>query len=256
MENGQQEYLSGFCPTGVERIPWEVMVEMGVVYPPSKLQEMLFEAHDYLVAVPGPHQQRRRELGFYWFENWTHILSEKRAKAAVDSGVVLCRFGQVAAHVDSFHSSTESSGVLMMAGGEGHLGHLRAAEWVHHNVGYSVLLLEQDRYFERKPRGWPFLPLDMRLSMWYYSGLWSCVSVIPLLDPTVVDPAEVNAHYDRVFKETHVLFSFATEGDPFEKIKRSRGVQAGFTAIPRYDWPDTTTHVQRLMEDVELPWSN
>ena len=129
------------------------------------------------------------------------------------------------------------------AGGEGHPGHRHAVDWMAKYVRVKILLLDKDEYLEGKKRGGPFLPLEVRLSMWSHHYGVDILSVMSSKQST----SSQAEHYGEIFALIGADYCFVTEEDPNADEKRSRGRRASFTLIPRLDVPSTTDMVTKLI---------
>lgn len=242
------EYLRGFRISGLEGVDYGRMTAEHLVISPLPLANILTSAFQYLRTFPGEHLNERRELAPEWLGWWINYLSgfpssnellvpSDKLKSIEDIGGVL-------------RSRKEASGVLFVAAAEGHEGHRHAARWMKDHVKTVVWLFEQDEYLKRKPRGAPFLPLEVRLSMWAHHPGVDLASITPYTDCLNVD--ELNAYYKRIFKTTDATYCFATKGDPNLEAKIGRGQSAKFTTIPFFPVPSTTERVEILMPDITI----
>lgn len=233
------EYLSQFRPDIRERISLEEMIADGKVYEPAKIGEVLKQAREFLMNEAGPNLARRQISTPKWLNWWIDYLSG----IPKDSPNKRKIFPLEELHEQILKTTT--SGVLFAAAAEGHPGHRFAVNWMRTWVDSVILLLEQDPYLALKEREFPFLPLDIRLSMWNWHQGVDFLSVLPAVDPEI----SASDHYARIFTAVGADYCFATRGDPHLEEKMGRGKRAWFTTIPYLPILSTTQRVERLMPD-------
>jgi len=241
----------------VSSATWQEMLGSGKPFNAAILREYLLDSYLHLITEPGPNLDKRRELElsdswlWFWVDyleafehhqdfNHAHLVSfEKLAEA-----IKIEKENATVIKVPE-DGGGASSGVLFVGGLEGHEGHRLAVDWMLRHVNVPVVLFEQDEYFNIKERKKPFLPLQVRLSMWSYYNRNLFMSVLPLKEEGVSE----RRHYQNLFDRIDADFCFATSGDPHEEEKRGRGKEAYFTLIPYRNVPRTTLRVQKLFED-------
>lgn len=223
---------------------WQRLVEQREVLAPKVLLDVLRYAKWFLAEEPGPNMYRRRELAREWFRIWEKqipesldILRDPRDFVASDK---VMPFEEVA---NFLNKRQGASGVLFVAGAEGHAGHLHAASYMAGSVDYPVWVFEQDRYLLQKKRKAPFLPLAVRLSMWHYSPL-AVLTVAPNRPPHLSEAS----HYANLFQRLGADFCFADEDDPHCEEKIKRGKPADFLIITHLPVERTTNRVKKLFD--------
>ncbi|OGM13178.1 hypothetical protein A2W15_04605 [Candidatus Woesebacteria bacterium RBG_16_41_13] len=217
------EYLSDFRPEVLGGLTLDEMVQNRMVISPGYLGVALAEASEFLSTVPGPHLNQRREGLRDWLNFWINHLSKFSPESTTLTPSVKLQRNLVdlaaAVEVDRSHGLT--SGVLLLATGEGHAGHRSAAEYMSGVVDKVVYLFEPDSYFGQNPgRRRPFLPRTVILSLWDY---WPYVGYTGMIPPRDVTE-DMNVFYADVVRRTGVDLSFTTRGDPnlATKIRRGR----------------------------------
>lgn len=231
---------------------WEMMISEGVVFGPNRLREILRKARRLLETAPGPNLATRYELAQGWFSYWNQLISDKAeempdGQSPFVKSAKLMPVDNVVAYLAGSSYRHHESGVLFVAGAEGHEGHLHAAKWMTDHLGSwpcPIWVFEQNSYFAVKERGLPFLPLLVRLSMWhYYPGL-RIITVAPERRAGVPEAT----HYQEIFDHLGATYCFAEELDPHRKEKVGRGEPAPFLVIPHLPVEATTTRVERLLD--------
>jgi hypothetical protein len=238
----------------VSTTSWQEILGSGKPINAAILREYLLDSYLHLITEPGPNLDLRIELELSenWLTYWVDYLKAFEHHQDLNH-----------AHIVPFEKLSEvikvekenakvikvpedgggaSSGVLFVGGLEGHEGHRLAVDWMLRHVNVPVVLFEQDEYFSVKERKRPYLPLEVRLSMWSYYNRNLFMSVLPLKEEGVSD----REHYQNLFDRVYADFCFATSGDPHEEEKRGRGKEAYFTLIPYRNVPRTTLRVQKL----------
>lgn len=228
------EYLNEYGKDLIGDYNWQEMLSTGNPIDLLLLSHFLSQANYYLITEPGPNREQRAAAAHDWLGWWReHLRDGKKNRAS------LVPISEVASIIEG----GGPAGVLFMGGGEGHSGHRFAVERM--SLVRPVLLFEQDEYLKAKKREKPFLPLEVRLSMWSYFKPGLVISVTP---EKAVGVSE-KEHYQAVFDATGADYCFVTEGDPNQEEKRARGKQSPITLIPRVDTPSTTLRVQKLFPD-------
>lgn len=113
----------------------------------------------------------------------------------------------------------KDTGMLFVAGAEGHKGHVWAARYMANIVPVTIWGFEQPEYMRRKARKAPFLSLPLRLSMWFYKPLLNHLTVLPLNESSTSD----NDHYNELFMRSGARYFFVHEKDPYLTEKLGRG---------------------------------
>ncbi len=233
------EYLSNFGKDAINILGWRKILEIGEPVDRKSLQDFLTSANEFLTREPGPHLAERREYSIDWLRWWSEFIKAQRTDQR--PGLLL-----PIEHIRRYKDPDIITGVLFAGGMEGHRGHRHAVNWMLSFVR-PVLLLEQDEYLASKERKAPFLPLNIRLSMWSFYSPDLIISVLPKRNPEVSE----KDHYQTIFDATGAEYCFATEGDPNQEEKRVRGKPATFTLIPYAPAAPTTFRVQRLDSEVD-----
>jgi len=231
------EYLKQFGSELIKSYSWQEILESGEPIDRKTLSEFLIRANHFLTTEPGPHLTQRREYSTDWLKWWVAYI---KVAGTDKRPALLLPVNRIRSYVDP----DTPSGVLFAGGLEGHPGHLWAVKWMLFFVK-PVLLFEQDEYLAGKDRQAPFLPLEVRLSMWSHYSPDLTISVVPQRNPAVTE----SGHYKSLFDATGADYCFVTDGDPFAEQKMARGKPASFTLIPNLLTPRTTERVQKLFED-------
>ena len=226
-------------------ITWQEMLSARMYIGPRPLLRFLSEAKTWLIEEEGPNLINRILYVPGWLDLWIKLLRKKQEisdEIIYDPEVnVATPFGEVAELIE--RNGRIGSGIIFMAGGEGHGGHRYAIDYMKRDLKYSVLALEEDVYNEtHKVRGGNFLPLEVRISMWLHYGV-RCVTVLP----TQEEGIDINTHYQSLFAQSGAERFAFTASDPDAWEKRQRGNPL---IIPHRDTEiGTTDRVKRLMED-------
>lgn len=221
MTSEQDKYFRHFKPENVQlpNVSWEEMIDRKVVFGPTLLRKVLSEANDYLTTAEGPNLERRKVIVPPWFDYWRDLLvftPEWTEEGLIDSGNKLQYFENIKEILSLQPNKT--SGGLFVAAAEGHAGHIHAAEYMSGEVDVVVWGFEQESYMLGKPRGGSFLPLEVRLSMWFYMKNIDILTVIPEID----EGTGVNEHYDSLFEQLGIDVMFYDENDPYAELKSRR----------------------------------
>lgn len=132
---------------------WQFLIENQKILSPGLALQALRLANDFLITAPGPNLSRRLQLVPQWFSWWFRILTDRErttAEYVKNEGIIsFDRVGQ------RLHNE-KNTGVLFVAGAEGHEGHRDAADWMRLFV-VPIWAFEQDSYFRMvdKARGGP-----------------------------------------------------------------------------------------------------
>ena len=222
------------------------MLESNRPIDPVTLKTFLEKANNLLVTTPGPNLIERQLLAPEWLGWWIDYLK--------DAGKLIKQKGTITNidNIKKITAKTRPTGVLFAGGFEGHPGHRGSVKYMEGDCHVRpIILLEQDSYIAGKDRKGPFLPLEVRLSMWSYYSKNIVVSVLPE-PPKPLEPNEedsLNIHYQKIFDQTGADYCFADGKDRLVETKTSRGAIANFTHIPHIEYVSTTERVQQLCED-------
>lgn len=251
------KYFKHFESEHTPKITWQEMIEENVVIGPVVLRNVLKEANDFLTSEPGPNLAKRKKIVPPWFDYWRSKLLLARVDKPdnfVRSNRKMVSFDEVPAiHENWPEVIGRETGILFVAGAEGHAGHVHAAEHMRTNAGFVTWAFEQEDYMLEKPRNGSFLPLEVRLSMWFYEHNIDLLTVLPGRE----SGRSISEHYKLLFEKSGVGVMFADEYDPFlhQKIGRIniRPIPK-YATIPHLDVPSTSDGVERLMDlDVSTP---
>jgi hypothetical protein len=222
---------------------WQEMIRTGEVIEPETLIKILLLAKNFLITAPGPNRAARSELVPPWYDQWWRLILDSQPEKKK-----LRPFTQVKPYLTE-NSLVDHSGVLFVAGAEGHEGHLHAASYMKENVLCTILAFEQDSYFTivGKERGAPFLPLEVRLSMWHYSPSVDLLTVLPERMLGVPE----DEHYQALFEQLGARYCFAEAIDPNCEEKIARGEKVSFLVIPHLPVAPTTDRVEHLFPESE-----
>jgi hypothetical protein len=240
------DYFHNFETELLPKITWEEMVKEGKIISPRLLIKILRQAKEFLITTPGPNLEKRKVLVPEWLDYWTIILKKSRTlslKNLINPEVVssdkITAFDQVR---EKLHLRQQyQAGVLFVAGAEGHAGHLFALEEMSHR-SFPVWVFEQDNYFKHKIRPGPFLPLEVRLSMWCCDQRMGLVSVAPECPYA----GDLNSHYKKLFDQTGASRCFADILDPNAMKKVMRGEFSITNLLHHRSTASTSDRVERL----------
>lgn len=235
------EYLKDFGKDVDRFLSWQEILERGEPIVKVSLIDFLTRANNFLTQELGPNLERRRRLAPDWLGFWILDLKYSRKDQRPALLLPLDR-------IRRYQDPDFPTGVLFAGALEGHQGHREAVNWMLRFVR-PIILFEQDDYVATKERKAPFLPLEVRLSMWSYYHPNLILSVMPKREPGVPE----NEHYQSIFETIGADYCFATEDDSHVEEKRKRGKSAYFTLIPYVDTESTTLRVQKLAPDDEDP---
>lgn len=221
---------------------WRTMIARQEVLAPAVLATVLKQAKDFLVTQPGPNLARRRQLAPPWLDYWLDKIENwfdlENSRPGFVCSYKLMTFNEVADFLKR-NQLVESSGILFVAGAEGHEGHVRAAKYMAWHCQAPIWVFEQNSYLMKKERKLPFLPLEVRLSMWQRSPL-SVLTVAPEKLPAVSE----SEHYLGLFKQLGARYCFADDRDPNREEKIKRGELADFLIISHLPVASTTERVE------------
>lgn len=245
-------YFYNFKTELIPQVTWQEVLEDKVLVTPRELINILDEAREFLSTAEGPNLMKRRELAGEWFGWWRLNLIMHNTRSEYDFDVLrkkLCPIERVRNRLPGVGAFYKDSGVLNVAGAEGHAGHVAAAFEMSEKV-HAIWAFEQDSYFKLKPRPAPFLPLTVRLWMWAYSPL-SIVTV----SPEVSTDLTLNDHYQKLFNLMGADRSFADVYDPNLEVKIRRGKPGpnGFqdNILHHIDTLQTSERVMQLFPGVD-----
>lgn len=160
-ERLQPEYFANFRSEEIPECTWQELLSEGKAISPSFLVRILEDAKKFLITEAGPNLGRRQFLVPKWLDYWIDWLSAIRSEEYGATEFVrserLVPFESVKRLLEET-GQIRNSGVLFLAGGEGHPGHVFAAnymrrKWVDYNQLFSVWAFEQEPYLAKKPRG-------------------------------------------------------------------------------------------------------
>lgn len=217
------EYFHSFESDALPKIDWQEMFDKKMVFAPQNVVAALKEAEGLLVTLPGPNLERRRILAPKWFEYWKELLTTSSYESdtgLVPSGNKLIEFEGLPGFLETRYKDI-NTGMIFVAGAEGHKGHLHAAKYMAGKVPVTIWGFEQPKYMQRKARKAPFLPLSLRLLMWFYVPEITHLTVLP----RNVSGKSDNDHYNGLFVSSGARYFFVHEKDPYLKEKLARGVQ-------------------------------
>jgi len=144
--------IESFLPHGCSG---EALLAEGKVFSPYRLSMILLEAKRLLQTAPGPNLTRRYSLAEGWYNSWLRTITSsieertKRTSLFVESNKLMSE-DKVSAYLLKNGVLEDESGVLFVAGAEGHAGHLHAARWMAEYLGNwpcPIWVFEQDSYF-------------------------------------------------------------------------------------------------------------
>lgn len=256
-ERPKPEYFTHFESQNLPDCNWREMLARKEVLSPLVITKVLLEAREFLTTEPGPNLEKRRRIVPPWISYWTTRLVGLTAYSLIETrpGFVrsekLMTYDRVGGWLEE-RGCQNYAGVLFVAGAEGHAGHVYAANYmasqrVRGRPLFSVWSFEQDSYLMCKERKAPFLPLELRLSMWNFHRP-EIITVSPEKRTDVSD----KDHYDKLFKLLGVKYCFADEKDPYRDQKIQRGRTDINVIIPHIDIEGTTERVEKLMPDTEF----
>jgi hypothetical protein len=247
-----QPRIESLLPPGCS---WETLLSEGKALGPDRLLAILREAKALLETAPGPNLARRYDLAQGWFNCWFRLIQRERREEVDRPSLFieshkLIPVDKVATYLAENQVLRNESGVLFVAGAEGHAGHFHAIRWMADHLGSwpcPIWVFEQDSYLTKKERGSPFLPLVVRLSMWHYHPQARVITVAPERDMEVPEAR----HYKEIFDCLGVTFCFAEELDPLREEKIRRGEEASFLIIPHLPVEATAERVEKLFPGAE-----
>ncbi|KKR30838.1 hypothetical protein A2715_01920 [Candidatus Woesebacteria bacterium RIFCSPHIGHO2_01_FULL_39_32] len=246
-----EQYFHSFDSDALPSVDWQEMLDKRVVFAPQNILAALKEAEQLLVSHPGPNLERRKVLAPEWFGYWKDLLIAfpyESDTGLMFSGDKLVKFEDLSRLLESRYKD-ENTGMIFVAGAEGHKGHIHAAKYMASVVPVTVWGFEQDEYMQRKARKAPFLPLQLRLSMWFYEPTVTHLAVLPSNLSGLPD----NDHYNELFIMAGVKYFFVHEKDPYLSQKLVRGGQDLDRTIRHpFHILSTTEAVQELMPEVSL----
>src|SRR3989344_2433690 len=238
-------FFINFESEALPKITWQEMLDKKVVFAPQNVLAALKEAEQLLVTHPGPNFARRKVLAPEWFGYWKDLLKAPQLESGtglVSSGDKLVKFEDLSSLLETKYRD-ENTGMLFVAGAEGHKGHVHAAKYMARVVPVTIWGFEQDEYMQRKQRKGPFLSLPLRLSMWVHEGPLTHLTVLPRNTRDLPD----NDHYNGLFLGSGAKYFFVHEKDPYLTEKLARGEQDLDCRITHpYPLLSTTEAVQEL----------
>jgi len=248
---GTPKYFTNFESEALPKVTWEEMVESQLVISPLNVYMALKEAENLLTTHPGPNLERRQRLAPRWFGYWKQLLEKRLTSNDVEligSDDKLIGFEYLASFLQRKYANKDT-GITFNAGAEGHEGHLHAAKYMANNVPIAIWALEQAEYMKQKERKAHFLPLELRLSMWFYEPSVSHLAVLPKDPLGKYD----NDHYNGLFIRSGAKYFFVHEKDPHLKEKLKRGGQdLSLTILQDSELLSTTEMVEKLSPEISL----
>lgn len=223
------EYFQNFESSALPKITWQEMIENKVVIAPQNVLVALKEAEQFLVTQPGPNLVIRKILAPEWFGYWNTLLEgkvEDEKTELISSEDKLVSFDRLSNFLGIKYRN-EATGMLFVAGAEGHGGHVHAAKYMSGVIPKTIWGFEQSEYMKKKARGAHFLPLELRLSMWFYEPSLTHLTVLPKDNSGKYD----NEHYTELFFRSGTDYFFVHEKDPYLEEKLARGKQDIDTVI-------------------------
>ncbi len=232
-------------------IDWHEMLTQQVVFSPDLTRNALILAKHELMSKSGPNLERRKELSPKWFDPWINDIFSKEQTCG--SPLVSSAKIMLLDEINDYLRETGkwyNSGILNVAGAEGHPGHRHAASYMIEKGFFPIWVFEQESYLERyKVRGGSYLSLELRLSMWSHYFDNCILTVAPERDPDM----SVKDHYQKIFDQAGARYSLAYFSDPYWDEKINRGEFRPDLIIPVLpEVQRTTNRVMRLMPDIRL----
>ncbi len=224
------------------------LTEESKSFAPEVMITIMSAAVWQVIETVGPNQMFRTNAVAGWVEWWRLFYAELcerpcfMGKEVVENPNVMSVKEMGGRIFEKNLDDGTSTGVLLMATGDGTAGHRYAANWMKRFVQIPIVLLEQDGYFKQNPdRRKPYFPPEVRLTMWAHFGVWTG------LIPDRPKELEKGKFYDDLVKNLGVDYSFATVGDPNLTTKIVRGKKrASFTTIPNDEAPHGSDLTRRL----------
>lgn len=249
MRAERPKYFCDFESAHLPDITWNELIAQHKVFAPWVIRQVLQEAKEFLMTEEGPHLDRRKRLSSEWLDPWIDKILPRqtvRGNKIVSSNKIMPikEIRRYLIESDNY----PNSGVLNVAGAEGHQGHLFAARYMADKGFFPIWIFEQNNYFDNKKREAPFLPLELRLSMWACYFKQGIMTVAPYRKEGV----SFQDHYQEVFNLTGARYSLATIKDPNLGQKTSRGDYHPDLIIPYIDTARTTDRVRRLFPRVRV----
>jgi len=258
-----QEDLRAYLPGSFNEVGIDEFLLDPTLIDFQQLLVLLQTANDVIFDTPGPHQNQRQKLVGGWLWYWQELVKSveiqsyhpnsfyqrlPNKKAQLSRAVP---FELLKTEIDRFSWIT---GVLFVAGAEGHEGHRFAVEYMSQQAQVSpILIFEPDNNFQalNKARGLPLIPLPYRLAMWsYFSDIFR-MTVCPTYPDDLVLPGGLDSFYQKVFNDTGALRCFAHQLDPHRETKIRRGEYQPTNIIPDYPAEPTTSRVYKLLGQSE-----
>lgn len=242
-EREKGRYFNHFESVHAPPLSWQEMLRTGEKIAPDILSKVLTDAYDFLITEPGPNLERRKKMAPDWFRYWIDLCESVSGNTKIKRK--LFEFENISTQLEY---RPVDSGILMLAGGEGHKGHRNAARIMKSRVPVVVFAFDQPDLLRNKSRGGEFLPLAVRLSMWDLSPYVDIISVMPPMVPGM----GVNEHYDSLFHSCGATMQFVQESDPHLHLKAQRRkdyVEEGYNIYVHNSSVSTTDIVGKLHPD-------
>lgn len=243
------KYIKHFTSEHIPPLTWQEMLETGETIRPQILALILAEARNDLLTIPGPNLERRQKHVPEWFDYWINLCDESSNKMMSNHNRKLYPFDEVSGLLNQ--RGNTPSGILMLAGGEGHKGHLKAAQIMKRKIKTVIFAFEEPEYLEKHKERGEFLPLTVRLSMWNLNPNVSLLTTLPLNRYEAV----VDDHYKSLFERSGASMQFVEDEDPHLSLKKSRiieGFPMGYNVYQHELGIRTSTGVKKLLEPINL----
>ncbi len=260
-ESAQQfEYLNYSHWLSHSELPYfdfQVAFEQSIVYSPGVIIEALKVAKDCLDNYPGENIEQRRATSEGWLGWWIEELAR-----CTDNGFAFMKTYNVnefnklgeeflkSNQLVDFLNGKPIPAVWFVAGLEGHEGHRYALDSILSKKRIiPVIVIEREEYLLRKDRKYPFLPLELRVSMYSHYLRRRGNRGIILCNPysTFVSDQYLDDIYIDLMERLHAIVCLPNANDPegtFNgKIKRSVFLNSDWV-IPYLDVPSTTQRVR------------
>jgi hypothetical protein len=259
MSDSESKYLTAHDWGAENALPnvfsYEGLLEYELALSPRVLIDSLRKAQDFLETTPGPNQDVRSRLAETWLGYWIDFLTPLRDNYLPQEDYVNTAKVKAYDRLVTRPLLGTSFGGLFVAGLEGHEGHRFAVNRIQElgeQWAFSpILVFEQDEYFDRYKDRKPFLPLEVRLSLWQYYLDRGYVTVSPF--PSVEVP--LNEHYANLAKSLNLAYCFSDEEDPnvLDKVRRGYMKDLRFKAVlPHLRTVSTSGLTKRLLPDIDL----
>ncbi|MFC1727105.1 hypothetical protein ACFL0Y_01150 [Patescibacteria group bacterium] len=249
------EYFTSFESPHLPECAWQEMLTRREALSPQVLTRILHDAKDFLTNEPGPNLHNRRLIVPPWINYWqdqiwsSPLETYRESKPGFVHSEKLMPFSDMGDYLEEMEFES-FAGVLFVVGAEGHAGHVHCANHmadkrVKNWFIVPVWVFEQDSHMLRKERMAPFLPLEVRLSMWNYHRL-KVITVAPEKKSGISD----TDHYQELFDQLKARYCFASADDPNKDEKINRGETDINTVISMVKTERTSLRVSKLGPEV------